>query len=185
MAIKLFVYPKLAAQVSTSGLATEAKQDLIITEVQATNTALGDVNSELDLHTTELQSINTELDTQTTELQSVNTELDTQTTALNDINSELDTQTTALNDVNSELDTQTTALNDINTELNTQTTELQNLVQKLPASFVNIDYDEVILTYVGSSTRINTATFRKSAVTVRILTFSYDINDRLDGVVAT
>lgn len=80
-----FVYPALSF--NTTGLATEAKQDTMITELQA-------INTELDAHTTELQAVNSELNTQTTELQAINSELDTQTTTLASIDTKVATQTT-------------------------------------------------------------------------------------------
>lgn len=72
----VFTFP--AAQISTTGLATDANQTLTINE-------LIDVNAELDIQTTALGDINTELGTQTTELQNINTALgaiDTSTTRL-------------------------------------------------------------------------------------------------------
>lgn len=97
-------YPPTA--IDTTGLATEAKQDVIIVELQT-------ANAELILQTAELAAINTELNTQTVELLAINAELDTQTTALNDINTELNTQTVELAAINTELNTQTALLTTI------------------------------------------------------------------------
>jgi hypothetical protein len=47
-----FKFPPIS--IDTSGLATEAKQDTIITEIQTANTELGDINTELDNITTKL-----------------------------------------------------------------------------------------------------------------------------------
>lgn len=44
-------------------------------------------------------------------------------------------------------------------------------------------YDEVITTYVGATTKINTVVYKLATVTVGTLTFSYDGSDRLIGVV--
>lgn len=85
--MKTIVFP--ATPIDTTGLATEAKQDVQIAEAQTANTELVDINTELNTQTIELLSINTELNTQTTELQAINTELNTQTVELQDINTEL------------------------------------------------------------------------------------------------
>jgi hypothetical protein len=47
-----FKFPPIS--IDTSGLATEAKQDTIITEIQTANTELGDINTELDNITAKL-----------------------------------------------------------------------------------------------------------------------------------
>lgn len=44
-------------------------------------------------------------------------------------------------------------------------------------------YDEVVTTYVGATTRINTVVYKLATVTVGTLTFSYDGSDRLSSVV--
>lgn len=44
-------------------------------------------------------------------------------------------------------------------------------------------YDEVITTYVGATTKINTVVYKLATVTVGTLTFSYDGSDRLISVV--
>jgi len=44
-------------------------------------------------------------------------------------------------------------------------------------------YDQVVTTYVGVTSLINTVTYKLNSVTVGVLTFSYDANDRLIGVV--
>ena len=81
----LFVFPPVT--ISTAGLATEAKQDDIITELQA-------VNSELNTQTTELQAINTELDAQTVLLTSVDGKVATETTLASLEAKDFATQTT-------------------------------------------------------------------------------------------
>lgn len=66
----IFVYPPVS--IDTSGLATEAKQDVIITE-------LGDINSELDSQSATLTSIDGKVATETT-LSSIDGKVATQTT---------------------------------------------------------------------------------------------------------
>lgn len=55
----IFVYPAQQVAVDTTGLATEAKQDTIISELQ-------DVNTELDAQSVTLTSIDTKVATETT-----------------------------------------------------------------------------------------------------------------------
>ena len=120
--------------------------------LQSANSALGDINTELDnqtgiltsiddeliLQTSELQDINSELNTQTSqlasidnELVSVNLELDNQTLLLTAANSALGDIILELNGVNSELDAQTLLLTSIDDELVIQTNELQDVNSEL------------------------------------------------------
>jgi len=66
----------------------------------------------------------------------------------------------------------------------TQTT-LSALNAKSAGSLAPVAHDEVVTTYVGATTRIDTVVYKLATVTVRTLTFSYDGSDRLTGVVAT
>lgn len=187
MAIKLFVYPKLAAQVSTSGLATEPKQDIIITELQ-------DVNAELDLQTVELVTANTELVNQTTELQNINTELGTQTTELQSIDAELVLQTSELENINAELNLHTTELQDINTELGVQTTELQQIEaelalvkNKLAAALFTLPYDtlQVVSKTADGPTQIVSKTGGLAGTVVQTLNIIYDVDGDFESAVVS
>lgn len=145
MAIKTFSWPGVS--INSAGLATEAKQDIIIAELivingeQVTQTQqLQDINDELDLQTIELQDINTELNSQTVELQDINTELNSQTIELQDINTELNTQTTELQTLNA-VDFATSAkqddviaeLVDVNTSLDTVNVSLADILTEVSA----------------------------------------------------
>ncbi len=66
----------------------------------------------------------------------------------------------------------------------TQTT-LAALNTKSAGSLAPVEHDEVVTTYVGATTKINTVVYKLSSVTVKTLTFSYDGSDRVIGVVAT
>lgn len=54
---------------------------------------------------------------------------------------------------------------------------------KLGASGFTLPYDEMVLTYVGATTDIDTATSKLSGVTQQTATFTYDGSDRLSDVV--
>lgn len=71
--MKTIVFP--ATPIDTTGLATEAKQDVQITEAQTANAELQFINVELDAQTNLLNNVNTYLNNIQTELTDVNTEL--------------------------------------------------------------------------------------------------------------
>ncbi len=56
---------------------------------------------------------------------------------------------------------------------------------KSAGSLAPVAHDEVVTTYVGATSKINTVTYKLASATVKVLTFSYDGSDRLTGVVAT
>jgi hypothetical protein len=56
-------------------------------------------------------------------------------------------------------------------------------VSRTPGSLSNVDHDEVVLTYVGSTEDISTVVYKKNSSTVATLTFNYDGNNRLIGIV--
>jgi hypothetical protein len=60
---------------------------------------------------------------------------------------------------------------------------ITTLSTKTGASMVAVAHDEVVVTYVGSSNRISTVTYKLATATVATLTFAYDGSDRLTGVV--
>lgn len=53
---------------------------------------------------------------------------------------------------------------------------------KSASAFVNVPFDETVLTYVGATTRIATVVYKLATVTVQTLTLSYDGSDRLVDV---
>jgi hypothetical protein len=59
--MSLFVYPPIA--VNTTGLATEAKQDVTNTKLDTLHTDIGSTNTKLDTLHTDIGSTNTKLDT--------------------------------------------------------------------------------------------------------------------------
>lgn len=56
---------------------------------------------------------------------------------------------------------------------------------RLSGSLAPVAYDEIVQTYVGATTDLDTVVYKLATVTVRTLTFSYDGSNRLTGVVAT
>ena len=64
-----------------------------------------------------------------------------------------------------------------------------SILAKTPSSLVPEQYDEVSLTYVGASLdgegQISTVTYKLSTVTIATLTFSYNTDDKMIGVVRT
>jgi chromosome segregation ATPase len=171
----LFVYP--ATQVSISGGATEAKQDVIITELQ-------DVNTELNTQSSTLSSLNAkDFATQTT-LASLNSkDFATQTTlaALNSKVTAVDTtdKATATNQT-----TQITSLSNIESHIN-------DLNARLAGNLVPETFDYISITYVTVGNgigEIETVTYKaggSGGTTVATLTLSYDANDKLASVTRT
>lgn len=139
-----FTYP--ATAIDTTGLATEAKQDVIITELQ-------DVNLELDSQTTLLTNIEADTttiaadttaieakvsteakqDTQITELQAVNTELDGQTTILTSLDGKDFSTETTLSDLNSKVTAVDTTGKATEAKQDSIITELQDIEADIEA----------------------------------------------------
>lgn len=66
-----------------------------------------------------------------------------------------------------------------------QLTELQAIntnTAKIGASLITEPYDNIALTYVGVTTKIDTVTYKLGATTVATLTLNYDGSDRLTSV---
>ncbi len=162
----LFVYP--ATQISTSGLATEAKQDVQISE---------------------LQDINTELDNISTSLSDVATE-----TTLNSLNNKVATEITlaALNGKVVAVDTTgkaTEAKQDsIITELQSLVADVDALNARVAGSLVPSAFDFQSITYVAAGNgagEIETVVYRTGGAAgsiVATLTLAYDASDRLSTV---
>lgn len=55
----------------------------------------------------------------------------------------------------------------------------------LAGSLAPASYDQIVITYVVTTTNINTFVYMLSASPVRTLTMSYDNRNRLSGVVVT
>lgn len=166
-----FVFP--ASSIDTTGLATEAKQDAIITEIQSSNTKLDDVNSELDTQTTRLTSIDSkDFATQTT-LQALLTELE----AKADL-----TETQPVSAASLPLPTGAAT----ESTLNNVDTKLQNLDSRLAGALAPVEHDELEITYVPSGNgvgEVQTVVYKLASATVATLTLSYDASNRLTGVV--
>lgn len=177
-----FIWP--LTPVSVVGGATEATALQQLSELQDINTntsGLTDVASatKQDAQTTELQSINSELDAQTTELQSINSELDTQTAELTSIDSKIVAVDTG--DV-----TVTSSVLPTGAATEASLAAVQSVLSaRLSGSLAPVAYDEIVQTYVGATTDLDTVVYKLASVTVKTLTFSYDGNGRLIGVVAS
>lgn len=52
-------------------------------------------------------------------------------------------------------------------------------------SLITAEYDELVISYVGATTDIDTVIYKSISVTVATLTMSYDGSNRLIGVVRT
>jgi hypothetical protein len=61
-------------------------------------------------------------------------------------------------------------------------TTLNSLIAKTAGSLVPVSYDEVIQTYLGATTDLNTVVFRNLGTVVATLTFVYDGSNRLINV---
>jgi len=59
------------------------------------------------------------------------------------------------------------------------------VVSRLSGSLTPVAYDEIVITYVGATTRIDTVTYKLLGSTVKTITNTYDGSDRLIDVVAT
>jgi hypothetical protein len=66
----------------------------------------------------------------------------------------------------------------------TQTT-LAALLAKTSGAIVPVSYDQVVQTYVGTTTDLSTVVFKAGGVTVATLTFTYDGSNRLINVART
>ena len=178
----IFVYPPTT--IDTAGLATEAKQDVIITEIQ-------DVNSELDSQTTLLTSLEgKDFATQTTLaafLAAFTAEdFATQTTLaalLTELQLKADlTETQPVSIASIPLPTDAAT----ETTLSAADTKLAALNARLGGSLAPVEHDELEITYVTAGNgigEIETVIYKLATATVATLTLSYDASNRLTGVV--
>lgn len=196
-----FTYPSVT--IDTTGLATEAKQDTIIAEIQ-------DVNTELDTQSTTLNSIDGKVATETT-LASVDGKVATETT-LSSIDGKVATETT-LASVDGKVATETT-LAALETKAATETTlasidtkvataanqstgnaslsniesDINSLNARLAGNLVPEEFDYLAFTYVAAGNgvgEIETVTYRTGGAAgtiVATLTLGYDAQDRLASV---
>lgn len=192
----LFVYPPVS--LSTSGLATEAKQDAIITELQ-------DIEADIEAGNT-AQATSANQTTMISELQNIEADVEANTTLLTSIDGkDFATETTlsALDGKVTTVDTsdvtvsssalptgaatsanQTTA----NASLSNLETDLGLLEDRLAGALVPEEFDYIALTYVAAGNgqgEVETATYRSggaSGTVVATLTLAYDASDRLSTV---
>lgn len=196
-----FVYPQV--QTTIIGSATEAKQDVIITELQSIEADTTSIDGKITAVDTDnvtvissalpagaateasLSSIDAKVATETT-LSSIDVKVATETTlsALNAKVTAVDTGSVTV--ASSALPTgASTSANQAtaNASLSAIEADIDALNARVPSGLVPEKFDEVVLTYVGATEDINTVVFRESATTVATLTFSYDGSNRLTGVV--
>jgi hypothetical protein len=62
---------------------------------------------------------------------------------------------------------------------------LAELNARLAGSLTPVEFDEIVTTYVGATTDIDTVTYKLATVTVRTLVLGYDGSNRLISVVAS
>lgn len=168
MAIKTYVYPKLAAQVSTSGLATEIKQDTIIQELVDANLELDSQTQELIDANLELVDVNLELDNITSELQTLNA-VDFATSA------KQDTAQQKLEDLEVELQTLNAVDFATDTELQAVNSNLQDLKQAANATLFTLPFDTIQV--VSKTANGPTSIVSKlSGTIVQTITITYDID---------
>lgn len=83
---------------------------------------------------------------------------------------------------------QLTAINSNTTGSSTaanQTTEIaaiNSFAAKTASAFVNVPFDETVITYVGATTNIATVVYKLATVTKQTLTLTYDGSNRLIDV---
>ena len=156
-------------------VARESKQDVQIVEAISTNTKLETVIAEQLDQTAELVDINSELDS----IAAIDFATETTLDALNTKVVAVDTGAVVV--ASSALPTGASTL----AEQQTQSTALAALNTRMAGSLAPVAHDEIEQTYVGATTDLNTVIYKLGGVTVRTLTFSYDGQGRLDGVVAS
>lgn len=198
--MSIYVYPPTT--IDTAGLATEAKQDVMIGELQ-------DANTELDAQTVLLTSLDgKDFATQTTLNDLLTTfiaeDFATETTVaalLAAFNAEDFASETTLNALLTELqlkadltETQPVSIASLPLPTGAATeatvsaadTKLGELNARLGGSLAPVEHDELEITYVAAGNgagEVETVIYKLSAATVATLTLSYDASNRLTGVV--
>jgi hypothetical protein len=174
----VYTYPPVT--IDTTGLATEANQALIITELEA-------VNTELDSQSTTLTSIDgKDFATQTTLASLEAKDFATQTTLaalLVELALKADlTETQPVSQSSQPLPTGAAT----ETTLAAADAKLNDLNARLGGSLAPVEHDELEITYVAAGNgagEIETVVYKLATATVNTLTLSYDASNRLTGVV--
>lgn len=82
-----------------------------------------------------------------------------------------------------------TVIANAGTNLNTSALNLEATQSafsaKSASAFINVPFDEIVITYVGATTRIDTVVYKLATVTQNTLTMTYDGSNRLIDVVKT
>lgn len=160
----VFTYPPVS--IDTTGLASEAKQDIIITELQ-------DANSELDSQSTTLTSLNSkDFATQAT-LAALLVELA--------LKADL-TETQPVSQSSQPLPTGAAT----EATVSASDSKLADLNARLGGSLAPVEHDELEITYVVAGNgigEVETVLYKLAAATVATLTLSYDASNRLISVV--
>lgn len=197
--MSLFIFPPVT--LDTTGLATSANQALEITELQSINTDMNTLVAVDYATQTTLAALLTELalkadlsETQPVSAASLPlpTGAATETTlstVAGDTTS-IDSKITAVDTGNvtiaaSALPTgASTSANQstANASLSSIESDITALNARLAGSLVPENFDEVVLTYVGATEDISTATYKLATVTVATLTLTYDGSNRLSSV---
>jgi peptidoglycan hydrolase CwlO-like protein len=97
----------------------------IETDIEATNTALGTVNTNLGTIETDIEATNTALGTVNTNLGTIETDIEATNTALGTIETDIEATNTALGTVNTNLGTIETDIEATNTNLGTIETDIE------------------------------------------------------------
>jgi len=183
----VFTYPPVS--IDTTGLATEANQALMITELES-------INTELDTQTTSLASIEAkDFATETT----LSTKASEATLALLNAK-DFATQVTSaalLAELENKADlTETQPVSAASLPLPTgaateatvsaSDSKLNDLNARLGGSLAPVEHDELEITYVTAGNgigEIETVLYKLSAATVATLTLAYDASNRLTSVI--
>lgn len=170
----IFTYPPVS--VDTTGLASEAT----LLQVES-NTA--DTVTELQSANTELQSVNAELSSQTTILNSIDGKLNSPVAVSGPL-TDAELRASAVPVSAASLPLPAGAATE--TTLASVQTAANALEARVAGSLTPVEHDELVITYVGAGNgqgEISTVTYKLASSTVATLTFSYDANDKLTGVV--
>lgn len=174
----VYTYPPVT--IDTTGLATETKQDTIITELEA-------VNTELDSQSTTLTSIDGKDFATETTLSSIDSkDFATQTTLialLAELALKADlTETQPVSQSSQPLPTGAAT----EVTVSASDSKLSDLNARLGGSLAPVEHDELEITYVTAGNgigEIETVIYKLATATVATLTLSYDASNRLIGVV--
>jgi hypothetical protein len=177
-----YVWPLTPVSVSTGDLAQETTLQDVLTELEAVNVSTTSLAAEDFATETTLAALAAEdFATQTT-LAALNAKVAAADTGNVVIASSV-LPTGAASE--STLSDVLTEVEEINTQVTGMNTEISAINNRLAGSLAPVAYDEIVQTYVGATTNLDTVVYKLASVTVKTLTFSYDGSNRLSGVVAT